>query len=338
MPTNNFVVSAQGANNGGADSGALFLKLFGGEVLTAFERSTLMDDKQVLRTISNGKSAQFPVTGRTTAHYHQAGTPIDGVEQKQSERVISVSRPLVAPVFVDNWEEMVNHYDLRSIYTSNCGEALSHEYDQHIMINLIKAARADALLTELPDGTQIANDNFKIDGSGAADKNEQAAAFAAAIYQAAETMDDNRVPSEGRYCVLRPGPYYALVQAVQDSGFSVVHTDYNGAGSYSDGTVTKIAGITILKSPDVPSTDTSAAVGGGDNTDPNFYYGVDASKTVGLIWHSSAVGTVRLDGLKVEQESSVRYQGDLIVAKYAVGHGVLRPESAIELKLDTLSN
>ena len=36
--------------------------------------------------------------------------------------------------------------------------------------------------------------------------------------------------------------------------------------------------------------------------------------------------------LAVESEYDIRRQGTLMVAKYAMGHGVLRPESAVELR------
>jgi hypothetical protein len=36
--------------------------------------------------------------------------------------------------------------------------------------------------------------------------------------------------------------------------------------------------------------------------------------------------------LAVESEYDIRRQGTLIVAKYAVGHGYLRPDCAVELK------
>ncbi|MEM9726839.1 MAG: hypothetical protein AAF909_15475 [Pseudomonadota bacterium] len=39
--------------------------------------------------------------------------------------------------------------------------------------------------------------------------------------------------------------------------------------------------------------------------------------------------------LGAEADYDLRRQGTLMVAKYAVGHGVLRPESAVELQLYT---
>lgn len=334
-----YTYSPMGQDNGAGADDALWLKVFAGEVLTAFKRKTIMDDKHMTQSITGAKEAQFPVTGRAgDGKYHQPGTELTGTVQNQSERTISLDRPLVADLFTDNWEEKVTHFALRGIYSNNLGDELAQTYDQHVQITLLSAARASAVVTGLDGGTQITSDLFKIATGGATDEAEKAAALANAIYQAAEQLDNNEAPEEGRYCVLRPSEYYCLVKAVQDSGFSVVNSDYNGAGSYSDGTVTKIAGITILKHSRVPKTDTSGAVGGGDATDKNFYHGIDASKTVGMVFTSDAVGTVKLMDIGVESDYQVNRQGTLVVAKYAVGHGVLRPECSVELSLDSLSN
>lgn len=48
-----------------------------------------------------------------------------------------------------------------------------------------------------------------------------------------------------------------------------------------------------------------------------------------------AVGTVKLLDLAQEMAYDIRRQGTLIVSKYAVGHGILRPECAVELKTTT---
>ena len=334
-----YTYSPMGQSNGSGSTSALWLKVFAGEVLTAFKRKTIMDDKHMTQTISGAKEAQFPVTGRAgDGKYHLPGTELTGTVQKQAERTISLDRPLVADLFTDNWEEKVTHFPLRSIYSTNLGEELAQTYDQHVLIKLILAARANAVVTGLDGGTQITSDLFKIATGGASDNAEKAAALASAIYQAAEELDDNEAPEDGRFCILRPSEYYCLVQAVQDSGFSVVNSDYKGAGSYADGTVTKIAGITILKHSRLPSADTSAAVGGGDATDKNYYHGVDASKTIGMVFTKDAVGTVKLMDIGVESDYQVERQGTLVVAKYAVGHGILRPECAVELKLSSLSN
>ena len=48
---------------------------------------------------------------------------------------------------------------------------------------------------------------------------------------------------------------------------------------------------------------------------------------VGLFNHRSAVGTVKLKEMALERARRINFQGDQIVAKYAMGHGGLRPEA-----------
>jgi hypothetical protein len=44
------------------------------------------------------------------------------------------------------------------------------------------------------------------------------------------------------------------------------------------------------------------------------------------------LGTVKLLDLAMEQEYQISRQGTLMVAKYAMGHGVLAPQAAVEIK------
>jgi hypothetical protein len=64
----NATVSRLGlVNNTGTDFDALFLKVFSGEVLTAFARNNIFNEQlHSVRTITSGKSAQFPVLHRVS--------------------------------------------------------------------------------------------------------------------------------------------------------------------------------------------------------------------------------------------------------------------------------
>jgi hypothetical protein len=89
--------------------------------------------------------------------------------------------------------------------------------------------------------------------------------------------------------------------------------------------VETVAGITLVKTNNVPSTNV---------TDALFTtYNGDYSKTVGIVANKWAVGTVQLADIALESEYEIRRQGTFMVAKMATGHGVLRPESAIEIKV-----
>ena len=115
----NATVSRLGlVNNSGTGYEALFLKVFSGEVLTAFSENNVFNDSlHTVRTISSGKSAQFPVTGAATAAYHTPGNPLVGANQiLANEKIISIDDLLIAQSFVANIDELKNHYDVRAIY------------------------------------------------------------------------------------------------------------------------------------------------------------------------------------------------------------------------------
>jgi hypothetical protein len=295
------------------DAKALFLKVFAGEVLAAFAEVNVMLGRHMVRVIQSGKSAQFPVTWKGAAAYHTVGAEITGGTIEHNEKVISIDDLLVSPVFIANIDEAMNHYDVRSIYSAECGMALSNTFDKNVLQVGVLAARATSNFDDLGfGGTKITDNNLK-----SATLATKAEAFAEAIYKAAETLDTKDVPDAERFAVLRPAEYYALVQSAKS-----INRDFGGRGSYAEGNVMVIAGVEIVKSNHLPSTNIA--------TGPAAYQG-NFTETCGLVMHKSAVGTVKLIDLAIESAYDIRRQGTLIVAKYAVGHGILRPEAAVEL-------
>lgn len=317
-------VNRLGQVNNAGDAKALFLKVFAGEVLASFERHNIMLPLHQVRTITSGKSASFPVVGRIGAEYHTVGTEITGLNVNQNERIITIDDLLISHAFIADLDEAMNHYDLRSIYSTEMGRKLATTMDQNILKEVIKAARSAAILNDAgyPGGTEIKNDKYLMKLGGAADLTEQAQALAEGIFKAAETMDEKDIPEDERYMIVRPSIYYVLAQHKD-----LINKWYGGAGAISEGTILKVAGFQITKSNNVPNDDTSVS---------DTRHGVDATKTIGVGFTKPAVGTVKLMDLSMQSEWDIRRQGTLMVARYAVGHGILRPECAVELKTDTI--
>ena len=143
------------------------------------------------------------------------------------------------------------------------------------------------------------------------------------MWSAAEQMDIDNIPEDGRYLALGPTEYYKIAQTTD-----VLNRDWGGSGAYADGTVLKVAGISIVKSNHLPTTNRSA-VTGENNT-----YHADYTDSVGLVFNKQAVGTVKLMDLKMEQTGSdvhALWQGTFMVGSMAHGTGVLRPDCAIEI-------
>ena len=79
-----------GKINAGGTEDALFLKVFAGEVLTSFERASKTEGADMVRSISSGKSATFPVMGRVGASYHTAGAEITGSDINHNEKSLQL--------------------------------------------------------------------------------------------------------------------------------------------------------------------------------------------------------------------------------------------------------
>ncbi len=151
-----------------------------------------------------------------------------------------------------------------------------------------------------------------------------------ALFLAARNLDEKNVPADGRFAILKPQHYYLLA-----NGSNVTHGDFapRQVGGIMTGQVFMVAGIEILKSNNLPTTDIDAGTGAPPVTgDVNERHAIDASNTIAIVAHPSCVGTVKLMDLSTEMEYDIRRQGTLAVAKYAVGHGVLRPEACVQLK------
>lgn len=309
----NWTVTRPGADNGGVDKKALFLKIFSGEVLMTYQAKTVMAALHETRNITSGKSASFPVIGTTTAARHTPGNELVGNSVLQSERIISIDDLLVANISIANIDEAMNHFELRQKYSNIMGDALAQTYDKIRLQLVVLAARAAATLTGGSGGTALTNANYGTDAD----------TFLAGVSKAAQTLDEKNAPEGDRHAIVKPSIWYLLV-----NDGSAFHRDFGneGNGSQASGIVGEWTGVRLHKSNNLPSSNI-AAVTGENNT-----YSGDFTNTVAPVFHRSAIGTVTLLSLASEMEYSVSRQATLMVSKIADGSGILRPESAVELK------
>ena len=328
-------ISRLGAINGAAADGSaeysLFLKVFSGEVLSTFQESNRFMDKHMVRTIASGKSAQFPVIGTAGTKYAVPGESL--VEDagylsqvKHNEKVINIDQFLTSNVMVADADELMNHYDIRSEYSSAIGRALAKQMDTNILSTIYAAAKADATITGGNGGDVLTGGSLT-----------NGATMVSLAFDAAQKMDEKDVPQEDRFMAVRPQQYYALAQET-----NLLDRDFGGAnGVYAEGSVLKVAGFTIVPTNNLRSDDDTPAVGedptddAGIRNDPfgadgeDYGSGVNFSTLCALHFHKSAVGTVKLQDLSVESEYQLERLATLYVAKFMCGHGILRPEAAV---------
>jgi len=223
---------------------------------------------------------------------------------------------LLASAFLGEIDELKNHYDVRSIYSREMGQALAKTVDKNLLNLVVLASRASANITGANGGAVITNATAK----------SSASSLVGSIFSAIQTLDEKDIPSQGRYIVVAPEQYYQLCNLD-----SLISRDFSAnAGDRAKGTVVSIGGVPVIKSNTAVAsfTDQSAASTSGTN---NTYIG-NFSTVAAVVFHSSAVGTVKLKDLVLESTYDPRRLGTLLTSRMALGHGILRPESSVSIK------
>lgn len=325
----------QGKGQSASDKLAMFLKVFGGEVLTAFARTSVTTSRHMIRSIASGKSAQFPVLGRTKAAYLQAGESLDDKRKdiKQTEKVINIDGLLTADVLIYDIEDAMNHFDVRSEFTAQLGESLAMAADGAVLAEL-------AGLVNLPSTTDenIAGlgkpQLITLEGTTAAlaDQVALGKAIIAGLTKARAGLTKNYVPATDRTFYTTPDNYSAILSALMPNA-----ANYASLIDPEKGSIRNVMGFEVVEVPHL------TAGGAGDDREdattnqkhsfPATGGNVNLTNVVGLFQHRSAVGTVKLKDLALERARRAEYQADQIIAKYAMGHGGLRPEASGALVL-----
>lgn len=349
-----------GQSNLAGDTRALYLKLFSGEMFKGFQHNTIARDLIMRRTLKNGKSLQFIYTGRTKSEFHTPGNSILGDTNNAppvAEKTITIDDLLISSAFVYELDEVLAHYDLRSEISRKIGYALAEKYDRLAFRAIARGARQASPVSATgyvePGGTQIRVGSTTNDSDA-----YNSANLVSAFYDAAASLDEKGVSSDGRVAVLNPRQYYELIQAVGSNG--LINRDAQGTALQSGQGIIEIAGIKVYKSMNIPFLGKYGTAYGGTTgvTDPgntgsfvgetledasgastgiNNDYGTAAevgSKSCGLIFQKEAAGMVEAIGPQVQVTSgdvSVIYQGDVMLGRLACGADYLNPAASVEL-------
>lgn len=311
------IPSRPGQNLGAGDPRALMLDLFGGEVVTAFERSAILRDKHTTKTLARGKSFRFPAIWRANGGYHTPGTEILGDVIPHTEIVVVPDDKLVSSVFVADIDELMNHYDIRQPYTTELGEFLARHFDANIMRSLILASRGPALFAGDQGGGAVQN------ASLATDANLLIGAFS----QAKQVMDEKDVPvaSMPVHGLLRPAQWYLIARSDKN-----LNADFNsGDASIRRMTLTTIDDIMIHKS-NIAST--VFGVNDAANSAIPAAYRARFDTTVGVVWTPYAVCSAIVQEPSFQIVDQPEKQGTLMISRMMVGTRTLRTKCAVELR------
>lgn len=304
-------LSRPGQVNASGDTEALFLIKFAGEVLTAFNEKNVAMDAFMKRTITDTNGATFPATWKATAAYHTPGDDIAGQTINHAERRILVDDLLVAAVWVHKIDELKNYWQVRGEYARQLGASLARVFDRHVLQTAILAARASSVVTGGNGGTILT--------SPAAETNAQA--FVDTLAAAGQAQFEKDVPDDDRFVFVRPAQYSML----WNSDIRAIHRDFTNisGANQTNGEIMRIGGYTIRQTNNLPNTNIT--------TGPTTYRG-DFTNTLAVCTQRGAIGTVELMGMSAESEYWPTRKSTYLDASMAIGHGILRPECAVEIR------
>ena len=303
-----------------SDDRALFLKVFGGEVLAAYMEQVLTADKHQIKTISEGKSFAFPKTWKATSEYHAPGQEMLGNDIDTGEIVVTVDGLVVAHTAIYDLDKKIAHFDVTGEFSAQLGKALAIAFDRNVLRTIILAARK-AADGPFPGGNVVTD--AALTNSGSIDGK----AWIDGIRTAMIAQFNKDVPEElPAYMIVNANVFDAIKYAKDSNGrYLALHQEVAVDVATRKQTL-EVEGVTIYRGRLMPTTDESAAAAVYPKYRANY------STTTGVLWRPKAVATVKLMDVAMETERDVRRQEDFMVSKMAVGTDPLRPECATEFK------
>ena len=319
----------------GSDTEALRLTQYAGEVLEAFESNVIMNGLIRNRSITGGRTAQFPAFFKAFAELHTPGAELTGKDVLKNEVTIEADGLLIHDIYVDRIDEMMTHYDLRGPYAKAQGNGLARVYDVMAQMLVYQASQGAELFPGDGGGvtlTEGASQDFMTSGLDLID----------ALNTAKLRLEEQDVDTSVLRSVFLPLQWSLIANSDKN-----INRDYGGQGSTASTVLRTISDIEVLKSnnfmfgKNVTAYDASTNATGlvGHPTDvrrlpaniASKYQG-DLSKIRGLVFTEDAAAMLHVLDLNTEQTWDARRRATLLVAEMAAGGGALRNKCAVALK------
>lgn len=298
-------------------------------IQVAFYEANLLEGTYQFRKISSGNGYKFPVIGKAKAFFNKPGNKIPRQNFEHGSIFIALRDPLTAVVTVLDVDKAMADYNFLSGQMEGAGKRIAEIHNACVVANMTLAARGKRNTGDVnvvAGGAADANTAIMISGYSMMDVEAKGVALAGSLFKAAESLDNKKVKQEGRFCILKPSDYYALAQ-----NLDAINKFYGAGGSYSDGTVTMIAGIKLIKMAEFGS---STADDAGVFYENVSYGTAGIDRTIAIVGTDEGVGHVELLSFKVEEEREAKEQlTDYVISKL-VGYGVLRNDVFVEIKED----
>ena len=257
----NYSGHRSGMVNAAGNSRSLFLKLYAGEVMTAFQTKNIMMNYTRTRNIKKGKSAQFIMTGKhRTAGYHTPGNEIiPATTAKQTERIVTIDDLLIVHQFIPNIDEAMSQYDIRSVYTQEAAYGLAYAADKNVLRMATKAALSTdktAVAALVQENVAWDDEDFTANVTYATLANSvKSMYFMEGVIEAKRILESAGAPLDDLVCVCSTDIFYHMFKSQTNSettaNLHLFNQDVGGSGSVKDVDLPTIAGIPVVRTPHI---------------------------------------------------------------------------------------
>jgi hypothetical protein len=338
--------TSAGTSGGTLGENKLWLPLWSGEVINAYDQYNMFENMITTRTISGGFSYEFPITGTVELKAAwEAGEELSG--KGNTSRTFKVnldSRPMAAHFETDNIDLLITQWDYRSELARQSGLTLANTRDKQIAVSLL-AACAVAPIANDPRGSDFTTNAFQapIDiGSISGSITEaQALKVLEGIEDYVVKCQENDVAVNNVHCVVTPKVFQVIralgITKSNDSPVAFTKIpmftgaqEYGGAGASIAMGMNAMTdsldymGVKIVKSNHLPKTNLSAS--GSEIGSAKYNLNCSAIGLQGIIFQPEAVAGLSLQGMKVDTVADVRRNTQFTVASMLKGTGLIRPE------------
>ena len=331
-----------GPSGGAAGANKLWLPLWSGEVINAYDQFNIFENLISSKSLSGGFSYEFPVTGLVSLNASwDAGEELVGGDSSSTTFKVNLDkRPMAAHFETDNVDLLITQWDYRSELARQAGLTLSSTRDKQIVSALIAASVAAPLASD-PRGLGVSN--FPAPAVVSTSTSAIGVAVSActetvalAILQAVEnylvTMQENDYPVQSVFCAVPP-KVFQVIRALgiprATNAFAnqplFTGNEIYGAGSSINTGMNSLSdsldymGVKIVKTNHIPR----ATVAAGQ---AKYNLTCGTVDIFGIIFQKEAVAGLSLMGMKVDSIQDIRRNTQFTVASMLKGTGILRPE------------
>ena len=348
--------AAGGASGGTAGANKLWLPLWSGEVIHAYDQFNMFESLVTTKTLTGGMSYDFPVTGTVALNPSwNAGVELGAgtVSPSTTFKVTLDKRPMASHFECDNIDLLITQWDYRGELARQAGLTLSNNRDRQLAVALVAAGAVPQISSDPHVNAAGFQDPGTISNTvlASACTETEALKVLLEIENYFVACQENDVTIGNVYCAVTPKVFQVIralgIPRVMTNNINlsqgvIVSNDMtSGMNSMMDSL--EYMGCKIVKTNHIPKTGLDTVANNIGSSKYNLACGTLAYQAAanttattlsvgslfsiyGIIFQTEAVAGLSLQGLKVDSIADVRRNTQFTVASMMKGTGIIKPE------------